>query len=260
MSSLELTPISAVASELSFDPVVTKSLVDVEEASIDPWSEGLNLSVGMDARTRNLVADILLGDDDNITSAAMHCLGKCPIDCRRVVISHVVVIGGGSLFPGLRHRLTRQMKRAAEETASTDLSLSRCVSESLWVPESPFPSNMLAWVGGSIFSLSEFATSLTISKEAFQSALKTNAPHAVSILPDWLFGSGQRHWPVPNTVRCNVSLAHSIEAKGGEWARDRDGIWSRKKEKAAPTRNPRDSWRSDKVAIAASGIGSLIEV
>ena len=104
-------------------------------------------------------------DGRGLAALVLDCLEACPIDLRAKVAAHVLVIGGGSMLPGIRRRLEEEVRIAVGDTQGGAIdspcqgsaggargALSACVSKHLWVPESAWPGSVAAWVGASVLA------------------------------------------------------------------------------------------------------------
>mmetsp|Transcript_58844 Transcript_58844/g.118174 ORF Transcript_58844/g.118174 Transcript_58844/m.118174 type:complete len:461 (+) Transcript_58844:115-1497(+) len=234
--------------------------------------------------TRQNAADVLFGGGGgyegcgNVAATTLQCLSNCAIDVRRAVSGHVVLVGGGSLVPGMRQRLEQEIRTMVND--SDRHPLARCVSESLWIANSPFPGNILTWVGGSVLSSVEHSVALGISRDAFASAtaealavvprspssLQTENEAAVMqhtqnlLLPDWLaLHRDQRLLPFQRTASIE-----SVESENNrQWMQDTDGFWSKTiqkndrestKKQGDGTRSKQKDPQSKEMAIAGVGI------
>jgi hypothetical protein len=175
------------------------------------------------------------GIDGGIANTALHSIGKCPIDLRREIISHIVIVGGGSMLPGMRSRFIEEMRALIFD----DVHLTKAsVFDAAWAPEPMFAGNIMQWVGGSIISLVDNSCVFSISLELFTATIRENQEMGQNFLPaspsllaaergidslldDWLN-------PV-NNIRSVLSEA-SEQPSSSSWSRDLDGNWNRKEE------------------------------
>lgn len=86
----------------------------------------------------------LLGlDAPGIHELLWRAIERSPIDCRKELLSHVVLAGGSTLFPGFEQRLERELfGQAAAKRARLHQSEVRIIS--------PGNRKYLAWIGGSM--------------------------------------------------------------------------------------------------------------
>jgi hypothetical protein len=220
--------------------------------------------------------------DGGIAEATLRCLDKCPVDCRRAVASQLVVVGGGSMIPGVRKWLHQKICTISQHAASPFSSLAGCVLESLWVPESWFAGNVLPWVGGSVLSSVEHSAALAISRDSFlpppaigagePSSLASTTPqleHIESLLPDWLsLDRNRRLFPLLSTP--TTSDVGSQGAKHQHWTQDSDGAWSKivtgadGKERGgmggSADRKPVQPRNSQAAVTAVAGIGAVLGI
>lgn len=69
---------------------------------------------------------------------------KCPVDIRSEVLSSVLLVGGGSMIPGMHQRLKWEVQALATESLS-------CLSQFNYIlPD--FAGNIVSWVGASLYS------------------------------------------------------------------------------------------------------------
>lgn len=69
---------------------------------------------------------------------------QSPIDCRIPLAENLVIIGGGSMLPGLKARLLAEVKDLQQHPKYS----SRIALKTLKVHRPPAKSNYVAWLGG----------------------------------------------------------------------------------------------------------------
>ena len=89
--------------------------------------------------------------------ATYNTIMKCDMDLRKSMYENIVLSGGSTLFPGLQHRLAKEMTSLAPPTMKIKV---------VAAPERKYS----VWIGGSILaSLATFQT-MWITKEEFEDA------------------------------------------------------------------------------------------
>ncbi|KAH7940984.1 hypothetical protein HPB49_008656 [Dermacentor silvarum] len=113
------------------------------------------------------------GDMKSIATLLLDSILKAPMDSRKVLAQNIVVMGGSSMMPGFKHRLSQELKSLVKDPA-----YSRKMNMNTFKFHSP-PSkeNYTAWLGASIYGSTDAVNVHCITKDQFI----TNNRH----IPDW---------------------------------------------------------------------------
>lgn len=113
------------------------------------------------------------GDMKSIATLLLDSIVKAPMDSRKVLAQNIVVMGGSSMLPGFKHRLSEELKHLVK-----DPFYARKMNMSVFKFHSP-PSkeNYTAWLGASIYGATDAVTTHCITKDQFLA----NNRH----IPDW---------------------------------------------------------------------------
>jgi len=89
---------------------------------------------------------------ESLPEAILNCIAKCPIDFRKELLKHIVLLGGGSKVPGIAQRLKKELAASAPPSSVSILL---------------YPQRHLAtWLGGAYLSkLPSFQQSWTSKEE-----------------------------------------------------------------------------------------------
>ena len=77
-----------------------------------------------------------------------HVLTHSPMDARTALLTQITIIGGGSMLSGVHSYLTTKMN----------------ISNNVSFTKSSFPSNMLPWIGGTIYASLSMNTGITFEE------------------------------------------------------------------------------------------------
>ncbi|EFX72709.1 hypothetical protein DAPPUDRAFT_308104 [Daphnia pulex] len=138
-----------------------------------PLSGNNNLT--LDGSVREESAEVLFETDNEMVSLASMILDSIlasPIDFRIPLAENLVIIGGGSMMPGLKSRLVSEVKDLQQHPKY----LSRIALKALKVHRPPAKSNYAAWLGGAILGATEAIATRSYTREVY---LQTNH------VPDW---------------------------------------------------------------------------
>ena len=93
-------------------------------------------------------------EKDSIQEIVRASVLGCDIDCRREIMSNVVLVGGGSLIDGVQQRLADELKTVFPESMKV-----RCSTQL------PLERVNAAWIGGYILSICGSFQQMWISKK-----------------------------------------------------------------------------------------------
>lgn len=138
-----------------------------------PLSGNNNLT--LDGSVREESAEIFFETDNEMVSLASMVLDgilASPIDFRVPLAENLVIIGGGSMLPGLKFRLLAEIKDLQQHPKYS----SRIALKALKVHRPPAKSNYAAWLGGAILGATEAIATRSYTREVYT---QTNR------VPDW---------------------------------------------------------------------------
>ena len=90
------------------------------------------------------------------------------------LVQHMLLTGGTSALPGLSTRLASEINSMLSKPSYQ--SMKRLCSKMRFV-NTPFPSNQLSWVGGSLFAHAKIPHGFTLDLATFE---------ALDSVPDWI--------------------------------------------------------------------------
>ena len=107
--------------------------------------------VGLPARAQPTEIDVNTDSLQEIVRASV--LG-CDVDCRKEIMSNVMLVGGGSLIDGMQQRLADELKTVFPDNVKVKTSV-----------QLPLERTNAAWIGGSILSICGSFQQMWISKQ-----------------------------------------------------------------------------------------------
>eukprot|EP00116_Pleurobrachia_bachei_P008115 sb/3468377/ len=155
-----------------------KSGTEATHRAVDmtyPMSDGQHLVINGKIRERSV--EVLFdgdGDGNSVATLILDALLKCPIDCRAELAENILIIGGGSMLPGLKHRIKEEI--LALVAFSRFSALQGIKTFKFYKPN--YPANIMSWVGGSIMGCVEHLHDRYVPREFYNSK-------GVATLPDW---------------------------------------------------------------------------
>lgn len=106
----------------------------------------------------------LYGEEQTVATIILEALLGCPKDSRRQLASNIVVIGGGSMLPGFKHRLKLELHHLSKniDRYSNDLFIEKFLFHAPICKE-----NYVAWLGASIFGATEAVNIRAVTREKY---------------------------------------------------------------------------------------------
>lgn len=127
---------------------------------------------------RECAAEILFelyGEEQTVATILLESLLDCPKDTRRPLAGNIVIIGGGSMLPGFKHRLKMELRYLCQniERYSKNMSIDKFLFHTPICKE-----NYVAWLGASIFGTIDTINLRAITREKYLKSKKQS-------FPDW---------------------------------------------------------------------------
>lgn len=120
---------------------------------------------------RESVCEVLFemyGEEHTIPTLIIDAILRCPVDCRKVLASNIVLIGGTVMIPGFKHRLYKEIKHLSSKSERyKKLSF----ANDFKFHQLPCKENYASWLGASIFSTSDL---LSMRSTTYEQYLKNN--------------------------------------------------------------------------------------
>lgn len=127
-------------------------------------------------RIREFAAEALFeldGDMKSIATLLLDAILKAPLDARKTLSQNIVVMGGTSMIPGFKHRLSQELKHLVKDPFyARKMNLT-----SFKFHDPPSKENYTAWLGASIYGATDAVNTQCTTREQFQQ----NGRH----IPDW---------------------------------------------------------------------------
>lgn len=114
------------------------------------------------------------GVELNLVKLILDTILDCPTDSRKALISNLVLIGGTSMLPGLKHRLQQELINAVENSDYKN----KIYSKDFKFHQPPCKENYVCWLGASIFGYTDAMNLRAITKDQY---FKSNG----TIIKDW---------------------------------------------------------------------------
>lgn len=124
---------------------------------------------------REIAFEVLFPEDNDrlgLPFIILDAILKCPLDTRKELAENILLIGGTASAPGLTARLKAELLKLIH----SDYYKDQLFIQDVKFHTAPAKPNFTAWLGGSIYSSTEFVSN-AITREAY---LKT------SKIPDWI--------------------------------------------------------------------------
>ncbi|KPM06908.1 actin-related protein 10-like protein [Sarcoptes scabiei] len=119
---------------------------------------------------RESVCELLFemyGEEHTLPTLILDSILKCPLDCRKVLASNVVLIGGTSMIPGLKIRLLSEIEYLAKFSVRYERFRDQLRSIKIKFHRLPCKENYASWLGASIFSTTELLTMRSITSKQY---------------------------------------------------------------------------------------------
>lgn len=116
---------------------------------------------------RESVCEVLFemyGEEHTLATLIIDSILKCPMDCRRRLAQNIVLIGGTSMIPGLKHRLYKEIEYL---TTKSQRYKPVNFSNEFQFHQLPCKENYASWLGASIWATSDLLTMRSITAEQF---------------------------------------------------------------------------------------------
>ena len=117
-----------------------KEKVDIEKEYVLPNGDIIKLGIERFMAPECLFNPSLMGKEmESLADVIVGSISECDVDLRRDFYSNIVLSGGTTMFPGIKARLTKEIKERIPETIDLKISAP---------PERMFS----VWIGGSILT------------------------------------------------------------------------------------------------------------
>lgn len=116
---------------------------------------------------RESVCEVLFemyGEEHTLATLIIDSIIKCPLDCRRRLAQNIVLIGGTSMIPGLKHRLYKEIEHL---TTKSERYKPLNFSNEFKFHQLPCKENYASWLGASIWATSDLLAMRSITAEQF---------------------------------------------------------------------------------------------
>ena len=117
----------------------------------------------------------IYGHESCITTLILEALRQCPRDSRKLLAENIVLIGGTTLLPGFRHRLSAEVHAIVKADNFYNESLH---FENFKFHSTPCKENYVAWLGAAIIGSTDAITMRAITRDQY---LRSNG----AVLTDW---------------------------------------------------------------------------
>lgn len=188
------------------------------------------------------------------------------MDLRRSVANAVLVAGGIASMPGLRHRLSEELRLVAgtskmHNNDSRFSHLAKCIESSLKVLDPICDSSIATWVGGSVLASVDSSDALVLTRALY-------GANGAACLPDWLgLNRSTTLFPPPeqtnDTPPTSELLLYGVLTRNqarAVWTSDGDGGWLRAEGEGKRGEKSRGRTKKDvgpRKAVAVAGVGVI---
>ncbi|TKJ25615.1 MAG: hypothetical protein CEE42_07185 [Promethearchaeota archaeon Loki_b31] len=129
-----------VATDPEKEMILSKKVSGMEKSFMLPDGEVINVGIKRFLAPESFFNPSVLGKElDPLDNILVDAISECDVDLRRDLYSNIVLSGGSTMFPGIKERLTKEIKELVPE--SIDVRI-------LSPPERMYS----VWIGGSILS------------------------------------------------------------------------------------------------------------
>ena len=120
----------------------------------------------------------MMGNEATIATMILDALSLAPIDCRRSLAANLVLIGGGTMSPGFRKRVSDELHGLVD----VNPEYKRLIRfKEFKMHDLPCPANYASWLGSAIYASTDAILSKTITSKEFD---QTRG----AVMSDWV------HW------------------------------------------------------------------
>ncbi|MFO7796199.1 MAG: actin, cytoplasmic 2 [Promethearchaeati archaeon] len=120
--------------------MLSKKIAGMEKGYMLPDGETITVGIERFLAPEALFNPTVIGKElEPLDDLIVNCINECDLDLRRDLFSNIVLSGGSTMFPGLKERLTKEIKEQIPE--SVDVRI-------IAPPERMYS----VWIGGSILS------------------------------------------------------------------------------------------------------------
>eukprot|EP01130_Rhizamoeba_saxonica_P001698 TRINITY_DN11562_c0_g1_i2.p1 TRINITY_DN11562_c0_g1~~TRINITY_DN11562_c0_g1_i2.p1 ORF type:complete len:327 (-),score=78.37 TRINITY_DN11562_c0_g1_i2:93-1073(-) len=166
-----------------FETIPNYENINVDEYTFDTtenieYKLPSNRILHINENVRKYPYDIMFGwldEEESLCVKILECLRKCPIDTRKILANNIVITGGNTMVPGFKQRIIAELKHYIQLPDYQDLI---GLQGFFNIKPSPFPENILSWVGGSIIASLDFEDAC-INRESY-----IENPYIP--IPDWV--------------------------------------------------------------------------
>lgn len=121
---------------------------DKSPITLDYSLGGLNI-IKVPGNLREGACEILFeifGHEHSLTTIIIETILMAPIDCRRSLAENILIVGGLANLPGLRHRLSEELKNIGKYER-----FKRKIPDKFLFHKPCCPNNYVSWLGASMF-------------------------------------------------------------------------------------------------------------
>ncbi|MFW9876118.1 MAG: actin, cytoplasmic 2 [Candidatus Thorarchaeota archaeon] len=129
-----------VAIDAEKEILLSKRVSGIEKSYMLPDGETINIGIERFLAPESLFNPVVLGKElDPLDDIIVQTISDCEVDLRRDFYSNIVLSGGSTMFPGIKERLTREIKEQIPDSVDVKII-------------SPPERMYSVWIGGSILS------------------------------------------------------------------------------------------------------------
>ncbi|MHA1669566.1 MAG: actin, cytoplasmic 2 [Promethearchaeota archaeon] len=136
--------------------ILSKKVSGMEKSYMLPDGEIINVGIERFLAPESFFNPSVLGKElEPLDDVIVDAIDECDVDLRRDLFSNIVLSGGSTMFPGIKERLTKEIKELIPE--SVDVRI-------LSPPERMYS----VWIGGSILSSLKTFSRMWISRKEYK--------------------------------------------------------------------------------------------
>ncbi|CAG9325820.1 ACTR10 [Blepharisma stoltei] len=129
-----------------------------------------NRAISVDFKQRLIPESIFFGeysqDSSNIAASILRSLQTCDIDTRKQLINSIIVSGGCAMMIGFMERLEEELLDLLHN--EPDFSNIKPLADYVQINQTPYPRNLLTWIGASIFGSLPGLDRFSLNLETYQ--------------------------------------------------------------------------------------------